>query len=111
MTPLKQVPGHHVPHPEPHSSDDSQVCGGVHLRSQHRQSPLPVDIIFNAQQVVRHGLQRQLMQERRHRVKATVQNQQLGARLVWTLHTSELRSEREHLDLNMSCWHLDEVRT
>lgn len=32
----------------------------------------PVDIVLNAQQVVGHGLQGQLMQQRGHRVKATI---------------------------------------
>lgn len=50
---------------------------------------LPINVILNAQQVVGHGLQRELMQERRHRIKATIQNEQLSTRLVWTLDAAE----------------------
>lgn len=50
---------------------------------------LPVDVVLDGQQVIGHGLQRQLMQEGGHGVEAAVQDQQLAARLVRTLDTSD----------------------
>lgn len=46
-----------------------------------------VDIIFNGQQIIAHGLKGQLMKDRRDRVKGSVQDDQLRARLVRTLQT------------------------
>lgn len=46
-----------------------------------------VDIIFNGQQIIAHGLEGQLMKDRRDRVKGSVQDDQLRARLVRTLQT------------------------
>lgn len=59
---------------------------------------LPVDVVLNAQQVVGHSLQRELMQERWHRIKATIQNEQLSTRLVWTLQASEQMFAAHHSD-------------
>lgn len=55
---------------------------------------LPVDIILDAQQIVGHGLQRELMQDRWHRIKAPIQDEQLSTRLVWTLKASEQTHSR-----------------
>lgn len=55
----------------------------------HQDLGLPVDVVLDGQQVVGHGLQRQLVQEGGHGVKTAVQDQQLAARLVWTLDTSD----------------------
>lgn len=73
----------------------SSVTPGSYQTSLSTAS-LPVDVVLNAQQVVGHGLQRELMQKRRHRVKATIQNDQLSARLVWTLETSEQKENTTH---------------
>lgn len=54
-----------------------------------RDLGLPVDVVLDGQQVVGHGLQRQLVQEGGHGVEAAVQDQQLAARLVRTLDTSD----------------------
>lgn len=46
---------------------------------------IAVHIIHNGQQVVGHRLQCQLVQQRRHTIEATIENQQLGARLLRSL--------------------------
>ncbi len=46
---------------------------------------LPVDIIFDGQQVVGHGLEGELVQKRRHSIKSSVQNDQLRLGLFRTL--------------------------
>lgn len=48
-----------------------------------------VDIVLDGQEVVAHRLEGQLMQHRGSRVKATVQDEELGASLVWTLWRQE----------------------
>lgn len=50
---------------------------------------LPVNIVLDAQQVIGHGLQRELMQNGCHGIKATIQNEQLSTRFIWTLEASE----------------------
>ena len=44
-----------------------------------------VDIVLNGQQVVAHGLESELMQDGGHRVKSSVQDDELRASLIWTL--------------------------
>lgn len=60
-----------------------EVCL-VHLQSCSR-GYLLVHVVFNRQQVVTHSLKSQLMQDRGAGVKTTVQDQKLGACLVWAL--------------------------
>lgn len=56
-----------------------------YLRGGNMCECLLVDVALDAQQVVGHGLQRELMQQRRHRVKASVQDDELSPGFVWTL--------------------------
>lgn len=53
-----------------------------------------VDVILDGQQVVGHGLQRQLVQQWRHAVEPSVQYQELRTRFLWTLAHSRLVSLR-----------------
>lgn len=46
---------------------------------------LLVDVVLDWQQVIAHSLEGELMQDRWHRVKCPVQDDQLWASLVWTL--------------------------
>lgn len=60
-----------------------EVCL-VHLQSCSHVYLL-VYVIFNRQQVVTHSLKSQLMQDGGAGVETTVQDQELGACLVWAL--------------------------
>lgn len=66
-----------------------EEAGQLGDRTGQRDLGLPVDVVLDGQQVVGHGLQRQLVQEGGHGVEAAVQDQQLAARLVRTLDTSD----------------------
>lgn len=50
---------------------------------------LPVNVVLDAEQVVGHRLQCELMQQRWYRIKATIQDEQLSTRFIWTLEASE----------------------
>lgn len=50
---------------------------------------LLVDIVLNRQQIVAHGLEGELMQDRRDRIESPIQNDELRASLVRTLCTDK----------------------
>lgn len=59
---------------------------------------LLVDVVLDWQQVVAHSLEGKLVQDRRHRVKCPVQDDQLWTSFVWTLGRGEMdRSENQHM--------------
>ena len=58
-----------------------------------------VNIVFDGQQVVAHGLEGELMKYRWHRVKSPVQDDELGAGLIWTLQHGK------HARAGMKPWH------
>lgn len=57
----------------------------VCLQSRTGSTYLLVYIIFDGQQVITHSLKSQFMKHRGAGVEAAVQDQELGARLVWAL--------------------------
>jgi hypothetical protein len=56
---------------------------------------LLVDVVFNAQQVIAHGLQGELVEDGGHRVEGPVQDDELGAGLIRTLNPPGRDTDRE----------------